>query len=53
MRENDEVSNPVIVNCKLKIKFKEAKCLKKTHYSVLFEIEVWRILNYLATYIPP
>ena len=27
MRENDEVSNPVIVNCKLKVKFKEAKCL--------------------------
>ena len=30
MRENDEVSNPVIVNCKLKTKFKDAKCLKKT-----------------------
>ena len=31
MRENDEVSNPVIiVNCILKIKFKEAKGLRKT-----------------------
>ena len=35
MRENDEVSNPVIVNCKLKIKFKEAKCLKKNPITLI------------------
>ena len=43
MRENDEVSNPVIVNCKLKIKFKDAKCLKKNPITPYYLRQKWGV----------